>query len=158
MKKLEDLEKKYKELGEEIERLKKEQSVGKWIPEHGESYYFIDIDLRVNCNWFDSHEESDKDIIKYTKIFKEKEEAQEYADYLRAKHDYAHESTKENWEDYSTKFSIYLDYSLREFNIAKYMTYKHMGDIYFDSEEKAQEFIDKYKKQILKFEFGIMKE
>ena len=98
---------------------------------------------------------ADKTIIKYNKIFKTGEEAKEYADYLKAKKEYSYEFSKEEWENTNIcKYYIYYDFDDKAFYIG---SAKYCGRIgtYFKTAEKAQEFIDKYKRQILKFEFGI---
>ena len=156
-KKIEELRKEFNEKIDELKREYKEKNE-KWIPEEGEEYYFIDEELNVGWNWFDN-DDTDEVIFKYNKVFKTEEEAQEYADYLKARKEYSYEFSKEEWEnDGIDKYSIYYDYDYNNVMIGLCNTFRNLNQIYFKTEEKAQEFIDKYKKQILKFEFGIEEE
>lgn len=156
-KKIEELR---KEFDEKIEKLKREYKgkSGKWIPKEGEIYYFVDIVLNVDWNYF-NNDDTDKTVFKHNKIFKTEEEAQEYADYLEARKEYSYEFSREEWEsDGIDKYSIYYDYDYNNVMIGLCNTFRNLNQIYFKTEEKAQEFIDKYKKQILKFEFDIEEE
>lgn len=104
----------------------------------------------------DANEEFDKKVIKYNKIFKTYEEAQEYADYLKARKEYSYEFSKEEWVDLDIyKYHIYCDFEIKALYIGSVNYFGVMGTIYFKTEEKAKEFLDRYEKQILKFEFGI---
>ena len=155
MSKLEELKKKYDELGREIEKLENSEKSGKWIPEEGEKYYFANASLDVD-SWENCAVEMDKEIIKYNKIFKTEEEAQEYAEYLKARHDYSYEFTNEEWENTNIeKNEIYMNYFLNKLQLNKCLHCRNFGGIYFQTREKAQGFINKYKTQILKYEFGI---
>ena len=156
-KKIEELRKEFNEKVDELKREYKEKNE-KWIPEEGGRYYFVGIDLTVCCsiNLLDS---IDNLRFEFIKIFKTKEEAQEYADYLKARKEYSYEFSREEWEsDGIDKYSIYYDYDYNNVMIGLCNTFRNLNQIYFRTEEKAQEFIDKYKKQILKFEFDIEEE
>lgn len=156
-KKIEELR---KEFNEKIEKLKREYKgkSGKWIPEKGEIYYFLDEELYFDWNCFDNND-TDKAILKYSKIFKTEEEAQEYADYLKARKEYSYEFSKEEWEDSGIqKYFIYYNHTCNVLGITANNIWFPMNGIHFKSRGKAEEFIDKYKKQILKFEFGIEEE
>lgn len=156
-KKIEELRKEFNEKIDELKREYKEKNE-KWIPEEGEEYYFIDEELNVGWNWFDN-DDTDEAIFKNNKIFKTEEEAQEYADYLKARKEYSYEFSKEEWEDEGIdKYSIYYDYELNDIDTEIWDTCRNIGQIFFKTEAQAQAFIDKYKKQILKFEFGIEEE
>ena len=147
----EEFENKIKELQEEYELEKS----GKWIPDYGEKYYYL-------SSYFEVLEDTNfenifsKGRIKYNKIFETRAEAQEYADYLKARKEYSYEFSKEEWENEKIcKYHIFYNFGCEEIFVDCAFRYKTMSTIYFKSKEKAQEFIDKYKKQILKFEFGI---
>ena len=150
-----------KEFNEKIDELKKEyekEKNGKWIPQLREDFYYLNSGLYVLCTSFQNIE-ADRKILKYSKIFKTEEEAQEYANYLIARKEYSYEFSKEEWEDDGIdKYSIYYDYDYNNVMIGLCNTFRNLNQIYFKTEEKAQEFIDKYKKQILKFEFDIEEE
>ena len=162
-KKIEDLRKEFNNKIDQLkedyknelkEKYKKEKSE-KWIPKDGEIYYYLAMDFSVSScvNLFDW---IDRTRFKFSKIFKTKEEAQEYATYLKARKEYSYEFSREEWEsDGIDKYSIYCDYDYNNVMIGLCNTFRNLNQIYFKTEEKAQAFIDKYKKQILKFEFGI---
>lgn len=157
-KKIEDLR---KEFNEKIDKLKEEykkEKDGKWIPEEGEEYYYLSIDFSVSScvNLLDS---IDRTRFKFSKVFKTKEEAREYADYLNARKEYSYEFSKEEWKDDSIyKYYIYCDFDDKSLYVGSINFFGRIGGIYFKTKEKAQAFIDKYKKQMLKFEFGIEEE
>lgn len=156
-KKIEELRKEFNEKIDELKREYKEKNE-KWIPEEGEEYYFIDEELNVGWNWFDN-DDTDEAIFKNNKIFKTEEEAQEYADYLKARKEYSYEFSKEEWEDSGIqKYFIYYNHTCNVLGITANNIWFPMNGIHFKSRGKAEEFIDKYKKQILKFEFEIEEE
>lgn len=157
-KKIEELRKEFNEKIEELKREYKKEKNGKWIPQLGEDFYYLSSGLYVLCTSFQNIE-ADRKILKYSKIFKTKEDAQEYADYLKARKEYSYEFSKEEWENENmSKYHIFYNFGCEEIFVDCAFHYKTMSTIYFKSKEKAQAFIDKYKKQILKFEFGIEEE
>ena len=156
-KKIEELRKEFNEKIEELKREYKGKNE-KWIPKEGETYYFLDEELYFDWKCFDN-DDTDEAILKYSKIFKTEEEAQEYADYLKARKEYSYEFSKEEWEDASIlKHVIYLDTINQDIFIESTSIQYYMNSIYFKTREDAEKFINKYKKQILKFEFGIEEE
>ena len=82
MENLEELKKKYEELGKEIERLEKEKKNKRWRAEIGEDYYFLMETLEVNrddeCN-----AEYDDNLYNLGNYFKTKEEAQKVANKIK---------------------------------------------------------------------------
>ena len=157
-KKIEELRKEFNEKIEELKREYKKEKSGKWIPEEGEIYYFIDEGLNVDWNCFDN-DDIDEAIFKNNKIFETEEEAQEYANYLKARKEYSYEFSKEEWENDSIcKYYIYYDFYNNNFFVSWDRNLRRVGVIYFKAEAQAREFLNKYKKQILKFEFGIEEE
>lgn len=156
-KKIEELRKEFNNKIDELKREYKEKNE-KWIPEVGDRYYFIDEELNVDWQWFDN-DDTDEVIFKYNKIFKTEEEAQEYADYLKARKEYSYEFSKEEWEDKEiNKYYIIYDYETGRLKIYSNFYTKVMNKIWFKTREETQAFIDKYRKQILKFEFDIEEE
>ena len=154
-KKIEDLR---KEFNEKIDKLKseyKEEKNRKWIPKKGDIYYYITNTMEIDYYNYRNYD-MDKAIVKYNKVFKTEEEAQEYADYLKARCEYSYEFSKEELKDMEKeKYYIYYDYSEEKLEVFHCYYYGRLNQIYFKTEAQAQAFIDKYKKQILKFEFGI---
>ena len=156
-KKIEELRKEFDEKIDELKREYKGKNE-KWIPKKGEIYYFLDEELYVGWNCFDN-DDTDETIIKNNKIFETEEEAQEYADYLKARKEYSYEFSKEEWEDSGIqKYFIYYNHTCNVLGITANNIWFPMNGIHFKSRGKAEEFIDKYKKQILKFEFNIEEE
>ena len=157
-KKIEELR---KEFNEKIEELKREYGIEKskkFIPKERETYYYINQMFKV-CFTRNEMTVTDIEFLKYNKVFKTKEEAQEYADYLKSRETYSYKFSKEEWKDASIlKHVIYLDTINQDIFIESTSIQYYMNSIYFKSRGKAEEFIDKYKKQILKFEFGIEEE
>lgn len=157
-KKIEDLR---KEFNEKIDKLKseyKEEKNRKWIPKLDEDFYYLDSELNTFCTFFEDTD-GDRKLLKYSKIFKTQKEAQEYADYLKARKEYSYEFSKEEWENENmSKYGIYYDYDVEDIDVEIWGTCRNIGQIFFKTEAQAQAFIDKYKKQILKFEFGIEEE
>ena len=154
-KKIEELRKEFNEKIDELKKEYKKEKNEKWIPEEGEEYYFIDEELNIGWNWFDN-DDTDEAIFKYNKVFKTEEEAQEYADYLKARKEYSYEFSKEEWEETEIKkYFIYYNYEYKRIGLDYYNSFFKMNTIHFKTEEKAQEFLGKYREQILKFEFGI---
>ena len=161
-----DIDKKIEELRKEFENKIKElqeeyelEKSGKWIPQYREKYYYLSSCLEIFSDINFENTLTLKERMKHSKVFKTKEEAQEYADYLKARKEYSYEFSREEWEsDGIDKYSIYCDYDYNNVMIGLCNTFRNLNQIYFKTEEKAQEFIDKYKKQILKFEFGIEEE
>lgn len=154
-KKIEDLR---KEFNEKIDELKKEyekEKNGKWIPRLGEDFYYLDSELNTFCTFFEDTD-GDRKLLKYSKIFKTQKEAQEYADYLKARCEYSYEFSKEEWKETEIKkYFIYYNYDYKRIGVDYYTSFFEMNCIHFKTEEKAQEFLGKYREQILKFEFGI---
>ena len=137
--------------------MEKEKS-SKWIPGKEKLYYYVMERLDIG-SYIYYGSRKDKNIIKYSRIFETYDEAEEYATYLKARKEYSYEFSREEWEsDGIDKYSIYYDYDYNNVMIGLCNTFRNLNQIYFKTEEKAQEFIDKYKKQILKFEFGIEEE
>ena len=157
-KKIEELRKEFNEKINKLEEKKKKEKSGKWIPKFGKNYYYVDSALGCHYSKFVSTV-FDNDILKYGKIFKTEEEAQEYANYLKARKEYSYEFSKEEWKDDSIyKYYIYCVFDDKSLYVGSNIFFERIGGIYFKTEAQAQAFIDKYKKQILKFEFGIEEE
>ena len=181
---LELLEQKYKKLGDEIIFIKKEyediqrerealqrereeilkerkalkedrQNALK--PKVKETYYYYNRDTEkvVNTIW----EDSDLDNLRMDNgvVFKSESEAKSYMNYIKAKKEASYRFTKEDLADQQTpKFFLYYDYNENDLKIGNYLTYKHAGNFYFKTALQAGNFAETYKKEILKYEFGII--
>lgn len=153
--KIEELEKRMKEFQEnmqkEIDELKKDEQ--EWKPEKNKEYWFYDKDLEdIRVERWLNHT-IDNIRLKNRVAFKTKQEAQRYADYQKAKQEYSHEFTKEDWKD--DKVCKYYIYYNEQSKIAYERVCKDMSKTYFKTQEQAQKFINKYRAEILEYEFGI---
>ena len=143
-----------KELEKKIDKLEKEEQ--EWKPQHDEQYWFYDRDLEdiKKTTWLDYS--TDNLRLRNKVIFKTEQEAQRYADYQKAKREESYDFTKEEWEDNNVvKYYIYYSYESEALKNDYSWTCRDINKTYFKTEEQAQEFIDKYKDEILEFEFGI---
>ena len=159
MSKIEDLKKQYEktkaEMGKLEEEIKKlEENKGKWIPKNNEKYFFVTNSL--DTDWYINDDDFDKKVIKYNKVFRTDAEAQDYADYLKALKEASYEFTNEEWKNnYMSKYYIYYDYDARKLFVNSSYGDREQKCIYFKTLQEAKDFIGKYKKQILKYEFEI---
>lgn len=136
-------------------RIKNKQVNNKYKPKYNEFYYYVNSALNV-LGYKNDEFETDRKVIKYNKVFETKEEAQEYADYLKARFEYSCEFSIKELKNYRLKkYTLYYDSYKKIINIDYHTSCININTIFFKTEEIAQEFIDKYNKQILKFEFGI---
>lgn len=135
MNKLEELEKKYKELGEEIERLKS-QSAERWRADEDTSFYYISADGIIedtvesgwgcddfkydNRNYFKTYEEADKVLNKILIYNKLKDLAERLND-----------GETINWNDSNQrKWRICFDTSVKKLDYEYNLTYKCLAEIY----------------------------
>lgn len=140
MKNLEELKRKYEELGKEIERLENKKSYKRWRAEFNNDYYYIDEDGNINS----IYENNDiSDIFKYKtrNYFKTEEEAEKYRKNLKTYYelmDLAEElnnGEKIDWNDTKQKkYYICYDYCNKEIVLCNYYNVKDIGQIYCLSE------------------------
>src|SRR5574344_1862394 len=149
MDKLEELKKKYKELGEEIERLKEEQA---HKPKYGEDYSFIRYDNEVISNiWY--ADDIDEARYELGNAFRTQEEAEFRAEQLKveAKLRRFARPFEENEQNVILKYTHDTNKLLTGHHL-----YSQYGNIYFASEEIAQKAIDTVgEERIKKYYFGI---
>lgn len=152
MSKLETLEKKYKELGEEIERLKseKENELGK--PEHGDAYWFISHSGEVKPSiWYGDV----TDEIRYElgNVFKTEEEAEFKVEQIKVEAELRRFSKPFALDEQN--YSIYFDHRRNMVRIDHYY-FVQSNNIVFDSKEIAQKAIDTVgTDRIKKYYFGV---
>jgi len=115
--------------------------------------YAISIQVQIISLQYKLNHTIDNIRLKNRVAFKTKQEAQRYADYQKAKQEYSHEFTKEDWKD--DKVCKYYIYYNEQSKIAYERVYKDMSKTYFKTQEQAQKFINKYRAEILEYEFGI---
>lgn len=151
---IEKMENKLADFKQELNKTEEE-----WIPEYNEEYYFYNKDKEEIHSEYWTNRFIDNRRLKNKVIFKTEAEAQRYADYQKAKEKYSYEFSNEEWEDINlNKYFIFYDNEIKEIDVSNNNYWKCLGLIYFETRYKAQEFIDKYKDEILEFEFGIKEE
>lgn len=135
-----------------------ETKAEKWRPKEGERYYFVNYCGIVSWYEYDDYN-TDNTIIKNIKnVFKTKEEAEKYLNYIKAKKEYSTEFTQEEWKDEGLeKCSLYYDYKHKMLKTED-LCYCRIATAAYFKKAKLYEFIEKYEKQILKYEFEIEEE
>ena len=144
MNKLEELEKQYLKLGEEIERLKKGKEEKYFIPKEGDQYYHLDRTGYVSY-YYDEHE-TDKKILERQIPCRTEEEAEFYdqkriyeTDYR--KHLLDHEEEPIDWkDDRQNKYYAYHVYDEKRIGTCFHCEIKVQGTIYTTREESIYEF------------------
>ena len=149
MDKIEELEKKYKELGEEIERLKKEQE---HKPRYKEKYWFISLSNGVlSCLWFDDL--IDKTRYELGNVFKTKEEAEFRFEQIKV------EAVLKRFARHFVvdkgNFMLRYDHYRNEILIEDF-GFIQFSNIYFPTKEIAKKAIDTIgEERIKKYYFGV---
>lgn len=155
MKTVEELEKEINNVEEtlnnlktKVEELKKskngfEPTPKDWKPKCGEKYWTAYYNLNPTFFICDEREIS-KNIIKYNRIFKTKEECQLYCDVQRAFMDASRE-----FKYNSNNYYIWYDHVNKKIKHDCLFSVQHK-DIYFDSEEAVQNLIDKFGEENIK--------
>ena len=134
MKNLEELERKYKELGKEIERLKEEQNIGRL--KKGKQYYTCYGDGSVE-SVMDNYSNSDDRRYTLGNYFKTKEEAREVVEkikiYTELKRlaERLNNGEKIDWKNISQmKYSIEYQHERKELCIFGNTVYQKQGSVY----------------------------
>ena len=155
MKTVEELEKEINNVEEtlnnlktKVEELKKskngfEPTPKDWKPNCGEKYWTAYYNLNPTFFICDEREIS-KNIIKYNRIFKTKEECQLYCDIQRAFRDASRE-----FKYNSNNYYIWYDHVNKKIKHDCLFSVQHK-DIYFDSKETVQNLIDKFGEENIK--------
>jgi len=139
----------------EIDELKQDEQE-EWKPQQGEQYWYYNKDTEnIGAErWFDWI--IDNTHLKNGVVFKTEQEAQRYADYQKAKREYSYGFSRDEWEDDNVKkWNIFYGYRDKTLQTSYNCECRDMSKTHFKTEEQAQEFIDKYKAEILEFEFSI---
>ena len=161
MKYLEELKRKYEELGKEIEKLEKEETT-RWRAKKGEKYYSVGLFLKENLRIgeyipeyesfnFEQNDTIDNFNYKTRNYFKTKEEAEKYKERLKTYYDLMdladelNNGEKIDWKnDKQRKYFIYY-HVLDDRLYCSCATYtKNLGQIYCldpDFQVKALEII-----------------
>lgn len=155
MKTVEELEKEINNVEEtlnnlktKVEELKKskngfEPTPKDWKPKCGEKYWTAYYNLNPTFFICDEREIS-KNIIKYNRIFKTKEECKLYCRIQKAFMDVSRE-----FKYNSNNYYIWYDHVNKKIKHDCLFSVQHK-DIYFDSEEAVQNLIDKFGEENIK--------
>lgn len=139
--KLDDLKDKEIEITEEGILKVVEKKKGKFIPENGIPYWFVNADGNVRYHIY-TNDEIDIYVISHHPVFFTKEEAEEYKHYLEVLDKYKHEFSAEEWEDENVE-KLLLCFHAKSNELDFYHSYnlKFQNCIYFKSLEDAEDFI-----------------
>lgn len=136
MQNLEELKKKYEELGEEIEKLEKQKSNKRWRATNDIRYFILDSWGRI-ISVTDVLGPSDEFRYKTRNYFKTHEEAQRYLDNINTYYelmDLAEElnnGEKVNWNDMiQSKYYIYYNFNTDKLQQTSMSYIKNVGQIY----------------------------
>lgn len=127
-----------------------EKPKGWFKPEEGEGYWCV-VQLEKFNNYFWANDNTDNYLYESHNCFRSKEEAIEYRDYKKAlrETEKPFEVDKDNW-------SIVFDSHNKSLHADWNTVMQRQGTVYLGQDRKvAQAFIDKWKEQILKFEFNM---
>lgn len=152
--KINDVEETLNNLKAKVEELKKnknnfEPTSKDWKPRPGEKYWIAHYNSNPTIFICDERAIS-KNIIKYNRTFKTKEECQLYCDIKRAFRDASRE-----FKYNSDNYYIWYDHVNKKIKHDCLFSVQHK-DIYFDSEETVQNLIDKFgEENIKKYYLGV---
>lgn len=142
------------ELETELKELEKQEEQ-EWKPQMNERYWTIDLGIMMVMSSGWDNAIIDNTRLKRKVIFKTRDEAEEYLEYLQAKEKAMNEFSKAEWEKkLIEKWRFYYDYEYNDFRVVDAYAAKHINGMYFRTKESAQEFINKYEK-FMKRELGI---
>lgn len=133
-----------------LAELKESKKEGKWKPKEGEMYWFrcTDCDYLgcINKGTYDEWR------IKHLPIFQTKEECVKYWKFRDAVKEKSYEFSREEWKNLNiNKYSIYYNFSEKEWHIGYDWVDKSLYEIYFKTKEDAQYIIDNFKEELLKY-------
>lgn len=156
MNNLEELKRKYEELGKEIERLEKEKKDKRWRAKKIEDdYYYIDS-FGYIYEEIEENEKRDDFRYKTRNYFKTKEQAQEHLENINTYYDLMDLAEELNngeiidWNNLEqNKYSIYYDIKDKEFFSADTIMFIDLGQIYCLNEDFLNIALEKIGKERL---------
>ena len=164
MNNLEELEKKYEELGKEIERLKNEKKNVRWRAETQEHYYYINSVVTTDD---DIEDDYDADIDRYNtgNYFKTREQAEKQLKklkiYMQLK-DLAlrlNNGEKIDWDNgEQNKYKIYYNCGYDKLSYDAWSTIQELGAIYCLDINFYKEALEEIGEENLKLLFGVENE
>lgn len=133
----------------------------KYIPKAGEIFWYVNLWAKAVCNMRQGN--SVDSYTTFVETFKTKEEAGKHLEFLIVENilRQAHFEISDGWipswnSRDETKYFILYNHNINIFNIDCYWKYQHQNNFYFKSRLLAEEFLNKYKKE-LKIYFRINK-
>lgn len=154
LKELEELKQKIAEIEKKIKEKKAE--TGRWKPEEGDKYWFMDDTGRVYNNGWDN-DCYDEERYPIGNCYKTKEEAEFVAEKLKVIAELKEYEEPKNraWDGANLHYYFYYDYVMKEIGITCNYRFKS-EHIYFESEEKARQAIDAVgENRIKKYYLGV---
>lgn len=154
---LEDLKEKDLYLDDDGKIIVKEKikNSGKFIPNYGETYYYLNVNGVIKCAAC-LNGEFDYRIFNTDCAFRTKEEAEEYSKYLNALKEYRYNFSIHELKDPDVK-KYYIEYRIDEDKIS-YNSYHYLisNKISFRTKQDCEKFIKEAgKENIKKFLFDI---
>lgn len=152
---LEDLKEKDLYLDDDGKIIVKEKNKnsGKFIPNYGEKYYYLNVNGTVECGHCVNRA---FDYFNTDYAFRTREEAEEYSIYLSALKEYKYNFTIDELKNSNIK-KFYIEYRIDEDRIT-YNAYRYLrqNKILFKTEEDCEKFVEEVgKENIKKFLFDI---
>lgn len=135
MNNLEELKRKYEELGKEIERLEKEKKDKRWRAENNENFYYIDNDGYI-ASIHEDNSPCDNFKYKIRNYFKTEKQAQEHLENINTYYDLMdlaeelNNGEKIDWNNYKEKHYIYYDFGHKRLSDSFCCQNRDLGQIY----------------------------
>lgn len=118
---------------------------GKFIPNDGEQYYFLNIGGSVRATYNNSS--ADKWTIKHNLVFRTYEECEDYKRFLEVLDEYSFDP---NWDDAKQKkWAPSFSHSAHKIFLLSANTLQYSG-AYFESKEKGEAFFSKVGEEAVK--------
>ena len=155
MNNLEELKRKYEELGKEIERLEKEKKDKRWRAENNENFYYIDNDGYI-ASIHEDNSPCDNFKYKIRNYFKTEKQAQEHLENINTYYDLMdlaeelNNGEKIEWNnEEQPKYYIYYDCDSNDLITTSTRDFKDLGQIYCINENFLNIALEKIGKERL---------
>lgn len=154
------IETKQVEISDELYRqiLDSQKPKGRWKPEDGDEYYFVEVDGNVDGNVFFSTNQPDKWNLIVDNVFKTENEAKEHKKYLESMARIRNSTTfVPNWEDGDeSKYCVvyHQDLKILTWDSTYFQTF--VGTTYYATKEETEKAIGEYRDDYLRV-FNVIK-
>lgn len=134
--------------------LRRYERKGKFVPEIGQDYWFINLGGYIVYD-NNSNSESDKWCVKHNIVFETQEECEEYKNYLIALDKYSYDFSQEEWKNENIyKYYLYFHFDYKTIQIGNHVKYRYTC-CYFKSEEDISSFVSEVGKEAIeRYMFG----